>query len=200
MFANRIVSIAALLATSLLLAACENSGGVNVMGEIGRPDGAPGSASAGGEGGSKNPDGSPNLSKIMTIAFADARWDEEKIPKGEQCKALRGDGSTPALSVNGIPKGTSTVTASYQATSGDKSKRGDMGVIGYKANGWTNMLLPSVPGETRSVPNATVVSPAPGYAGYLPPCRKGVSYEVTVQALDSSGRALATKTVSIGKL
>ena len=75
-----------------------------------------------------------------------------------------------------------------------------MGVIGYKANGLENMLLSSVPGETGSVPNAKVVSSAKGSSGYLPPCRKGAAYTVTVQALNGSGRALATKTVSIGKL
>ena len=191
-------------ALALLLAACANSGGVNVMGEVGRPDGAPAaSADAGSDsddGASKNPDGSPNLSKIMTISFADARWDEGRVPKGEQCSALGGKGATPALSVNGIPKGSVTLTASYQAASGDKSKRGAMGVIGYKANGLSNMLLPSVPSETSSVSGAKVVSSSEGASGYLPPCRKGASYTVTVQALNGSGRVLATKTVSIGKL
>ena len=189
-------------ALALVLAACASAGGVNVMGEIGRPDGAPAASAdaADDSGAAKNPDGSLNLSKIMTIAFADARWDEGRVPKGEECSALGGKGKTPALSVNGIPKGAATVTASFQAASGDKSKRGAMGIIGYKANGLSNMLLPSVPGETSSVPGAKVVSSADGASGYLPPCRKGAAYTVTVQALNGSGSALATKTVSIGTL
>lgn len=136
----------------------------------------------------------------MTIAFADARWDEGRVPKGQQCSALGGKGATPALSVNGIPEGTARVTASYQAASGELSGRGDMGVISYKANGWNNMLLASVPGETSRISGARVAASAKGAKGYLPPCRKGAEYTVTVQALNGSGRALATKTVSIGKL
>ena len=192
--------IAATAALALLLAGCANSGGVNVMGEVGRPAGAPPAESAGGDDAGKNPDGSPNLSKIMTIAFADARWDEGRVPKGEQCVALGGKGRTPALSVNGIPNGAVTVTASYQAAGGENSGRGEMGVIAYQANGLPNMLLASVPGETKDVGAAKVISDAKGGTGYMPPCRKGVSYTVTVQALGGSGQALATKSASIGKL
>lgn len=198
----RALRAATLAAATLLLAACANSGGVNVMGEAGRPDGAPGAADGGADGDAagRNPDGSPNLSKIMTIAFADARWDEGRVPKGETCSALGGKGKTPALSVNGIPDGTATVTASFQATSGALSGRGEMGVIAYKANGLANMLLPSVAGETRDVSGARVKKAGLGSAGYLPPCRKGAAYSVTIQALNSAGKALATKSKAIGKL
>lgn len=199
---DRWVCVMAAAMAALLLAACENSGGVNVMGDIGRPEGAPVASAATGNSAGLNPDGSPNLSKVMTINFADARWDEGRVPKGEQCSALGGKGATPMLSVNGVPKGTSELRVSYQATSGGKlTGRGDMGVLAYKANGAANMLVPSVAGESANVSGARIVTANKGgdKPGYLPPCTRGAAYSVTVQALSGSGQVLATKTVSLGK-
>ena len=199
---GRILALPLVLAGGLLLAACENSGGVNLMGEIDRPEGAPVAGVSSGDD-TLNPDGSPNLSKIMSINFADARWDGGRIPAGEQCSALGGKGKTPMLSVNGVPEGTAELHVHYQSVNGRLKGRGDMGVIAFKGNGAPNILLTSAAGETATpggegrVLRANAGGDKPGY---LPPCERGKSYAVTVQAVNASGRALATQTVSIGRL
>ncbi len=190
-----------MLAAGLLLAACENPGGVTLMGNIDRPEGAP-VAGVSSDDGKLNPDGSPNLSKIMSINFADARWDAGRVPAGEQCSALGGKGRTPMLSVNGVPEGTAELHVHFQSVNGRLKNRGDMGVIAYKGNGAPNILLTSVAGETASLSGARVLrANAAGDApGYLPPCERGKSYAVTVQAVNASGRALATQTKAMGRL
>jgi phosphatidylethanolamine-binding protein (PEBP) family uncharacterized protein len=195
---SRSLAIACASALALVLAACaNNSGGRNIMGDA-RTDG---SATQSREG-----EAQYDLSKIMTVEFADGRWDHRRIPRGQQCSRHGGDGSTPALSVNGIPERTKTLTVAFNDTSEPSlAKNGGLGVIGYPWLGKNNQLLHSVPGETTAVSGGVFLVASNRddgkEKGYLPPCSggKGHVYTAVVSAVDSSGNTLAQRRVVLGR-
>jgi phosphatidylethanolamine-binding protein (PEBP) family uncharacterized protein len=194
----RALALAGVGALSLVLAACaNNSGGRNIMGEA-RTDG---DAEQSREGEARY-----DLSKIMTVEFADGRWDHRRIPRGQQCSRHGGKGATPALSVNGIPKKTKTITVAFNDEgTPELAKNGGLGVVGYPWLGKNNQLLHSVPGETRSISGGAFLVASNRddgkEKGYLPPCSggKGHTYTAIVTAVDRSGETLAQRRVVLGR-
>lgn len=195
---SRPFALAGVLAVSLVLAACANSsGGRNIMGDA-RTDG--------GADQSREGEAQYDLSKIMTVEFADGRWDHRRIPRGQQCSRHGGDGATPALSVNGIPEKTKTLTVAFNDTSEPSlAKNGGLGVVGYPWLGKNNQLLHSIPGETTAVSGGAFLVAGNRdegkEKGYLPPCSggKGHVYTAVVSAVDSSGETLAQRRVVLGR-
>lgn len=189
---------AAMAALTLVLAACaNNSGGRNIMGEA-RTDG--------GAEDSREGEAQYDLSKIMTVEFADGRWDHRRIPRGQQCSRHGGEGATPALSVNGIPEKTKTLTVAFNDTSEPElAKNGGLGVIGYPWLGKNNQLLHSVPGETTAISGGAFLVAGNRddgrEKGYLPPCSggKGHVYAAVISAVDSGGETLAQRRVVLGR-
>lgn len=154
------------------------------------------------------------LSLMGSAAFADMTvqlgggWDGRKVPAGQHCHLSGGKGSTPPMTVSGIPAGTVWLIAYYNDKSySPLSQNGGHGTIGYPVKGAT-ADLPAVPGMTAKLPGGVrVIKPARAtgdYAspGYLPPCSggRGNRYTVDIRAVDASGKVLSElKNVDIGK-
>jgi hypothetical protein len=144
----------------------------------------------------------------LTVAFADPLWTGDKVPADQHCPLQGGHGATPALTVAGVPDGTSQITVAFNDETYQPMNDGGHGVIGFDvaATGGT-ATLPSVPGNTAELPagaHVVTASRAPGdYAspGYLPPCSggNGNTYSATVTALDSTGATLGTGKITLGK-
>lgn len=144
----------------------------------------------------------------LTVAFADSAWTGDKVPTGQHCALQGGSGATPALTVSGIPDGTSQITVAFNDETYQPMNDGGHGVIGFDvAATGGEATLPSVPGNSAELPSgAHVVTAARGtgdYAspGYLPPCSggNGNTYSATLNALDSSGTVLASGKITLGK-
>ena len=150
----------------------------------------------------------------LKVSFADSAWDGKMIPKGQQCTKFSGKGATPALNVDGIPADANAIVVefndrSYQPLSWD----GGHGKIGFWIKeGSTSASLPSVPGETKDLPEGVFVEKrnrATGeYArpGYLPPCSggRGNKYFAEVKAVKKvegkkKSKVLAKTKIQLGK-
>ena len=150
----------------------------------------------------------------LKVSFADAAWDGEKVPKGQQCTKFRGKGETPSLKVENIPVGANAIIVefndrSYQPLSYD----GGHGKIGFWiAEGTSSFTLPSVPGETKELPDGSFVETrnrATGdfaRPGYLPPCSggSGNKYFAEVKAVQKiegkkKPKVLAKAKIQLGK-
>ena len=59
----------------------------------------------------------PAFAAKLQVSFADSSWTGKKIPKGQHCKKFGGDGSTPAMSVSGIPEGTTAILVEFNDAS-----------------------------------------------------------------------------------
>ena len=144
----------------------------------------------------------------LTIAFADPAWTGDKIPAGQHCRLLGGDGSTPALQVSGIPEGTAQINVEFNDESYKPlSKDGGHGIIGFTvAPVDGTATLPSVPGYSTDLPEgAMVVAKARTRApydsvGYLPPCSGGTgnTYAAVVRALAADGTELGNGHIVLG--
>ena len=144
----------------------------------------------------------------LTVAFADPAWDGKTVPVGQQCSLFGGTGATPALSLTGVPDGTSKITLAFNDETYTPMGDGGHGVIGFDVTPTGGAVsLPSVPGESAELPaGASVVTKNRGTGdydkpGYLPPCSGGNGnlYSATVTALDASGATLATSKIELGK-
>ena len=145
----------------------------------------------------------------LTVAFADPLWTGDKIPSGQHCRLLGGDGSTPALTVSGLPEGTAQINVEFN----DESYRplstdGGHGIIGFTVTpAGGAATLPSVPGYTADLPEgAMVVAKARTRApydseGYLPPCSGGMgnTYSATLRALSADGTEVGNGYIVLGK-
>ncbi len=136
-----------------------------------------------------------------------APWTGKAVPKGQHCTLHGGNGATPPMQVSGLPAGTSALIVEYDDKSYQPlSTRGGHGTLMYPVKG-AGAKLPAVPGLTNKLPGGVkVVKPARGtgkYAskGYLPPCSggKGNRYTATLKAVNSGGKVLEKKTITIGK-
>ncbi len=117
----------------------------------------------------------------LKVSFADPAWDGKKVPKGQHCSKFGGKGATPPLMVEHIPDGANAIIVefnddSYQPLSYD----GGHGKIGFWLKpGVTSASLPSVPGETKKMPEGAFLEKrnratgAYKQPGYLPPCSGG---------------------------
>ena len=100
---------------------------------------------------------------VGTSALADMRvalgapWDGKKIPAGQHCKLHGGNGSTPPMSVTGLPDGTAMIVVEYNDRSYKPlSRNGGHGTLAYPVSGAT-ATLPAVPGMTSKLPSGVRV-------------------------------------------
>lgn len=143
----------------------------------------------------------------MNVNFADAKWDGIIVPKNEVCKWAGGDGSTPALKVTNLPSGTSKVLVLFSDFTYKPMDNGGHGQIGINVSNESNIMIPSIKGETKAMPANMFINKEHkglkrGQAGaYLPPCSggKGNSYYATVKALDSNDEVLKSMDIQMGK-
>ncbi len=136
-----------------------------------------------------------------------APWDGVSVPGGQQCRLFGGNGATPGIILQGLPRGTVRIRAEFN----DKSypplaQNGGHGVIGFQVSG-ADAVLPPVPGMTATLPEGIEVLAAARstgpYAspGYLPPCSggRGNRYMVDIIAEDANGATLARVPVELGR-
>ncbi|ODN71614.1 hypothetical protein [Methylobrevis pamukkalensis] len=145
----------------------------------------------------------------LTVALAGGGWDGVTVPAGQQCRLFGGSGSTPPLRVANLPAGTTDVIVAFNdRTYKPLSSNGGHGIVGFRVPaGTASTTLPSVPGETASLPAPAYLvakTRAPGkYAapGYLPPCSggRGNAYFAVVTATDGVGTVLAEGSVELGR-
>jgi len=116
----------------------------------------------------------------LKIAFFDSAWDGKTVPKSQICSIDGGKGSTPAMTVSGVPAGANAILVEFNDQGyAPLSSGGGHGIIGYWLDSTGTVTLNSVPGETSDVGTKSFVearSRSTGrYAssGYLPPCSGG---------------------------
>lgn len=127
----------------------------------------------------------------LGVSFADSSWSGKIIPNGQNCKHFGSNGSTPKLTVSNIPSGANAVIVEFSDRSYTPMDNGGHGKVGIWTNGKSSITIPSVAGETKSVPNnmfieAHHLGTHRGQAGaYLPPCSggKGNTYYANVKAV-----------------
>jgi len=131
-------------------------------------------------------------SNSLEATLADSNWGGEKIPDGQQCQKFKGDGSTPRIRVNNIPKGTNAIVVEYSDKTYKAMDNGGHGKIGYYIDErMEEVTIPPIKGHTFELPKSFfIVAPqqAPKWdkaGAYLPPCSggKGNKYVATVKAV-----------------
>ncbi|MGE4291574.1 MAG: hypothetical protein AB7E32_05120 [Desulfovibrio sp.] len=135
----------------------------------------------------------PAMAGDLQISLADPAWNGATIPQGQWCKSYGGQGSTPALSVAGIPPEADALVFKYGDRTFMKMSGGGHGVVGYHiAPGTTEITVPPMPGQTFDLPEGFYSIRAHkgtqwGHAAgaYLPPCSggRGNTYDVRVLAV-----------------
>ena len=146
----------------------------------------------------------------LSVSFADSAWNGKQVPDGQQCSIYGGDGATPALVVENIPKGADTILVEFNDRDYPPlSSAGGHGIVGFKIEGRGKATLPSVPGGTSRadrLPAGAFVAEdnrATGdfmSDGYLPPCSggRGHRYFAVVKAV-ADGKVVATGKIELGK-
>ena len=158
-------------------------------------------------------DPAPTLATLQVV-FTDPAWNGRTIPAGQQCSQFGGRGASPALVVRGIPPGTTDLIVEFNDRDYPPlSSGGGHGTIRIALPaGATEMTVPSVPGETNTLPAGVVKEEAhraplsPGTA-YLPPCSggRGNLYVADVKAVTrpatpaERGTLLGIGTISLGR-
>lgn len=144
----------------------------------------------------------------FSVKFSDSAWNGETIPTGQHCKLQDGNGSTPALSISGIPAGADRIILSFNDESYEPMNNGGHGVLSYKLDAATTSVeIPSVAGHTNDLPAPFSIAKENATSGdfksdgYMPPCSggRGNTYSVDVIAQDAAGATLATQHVTMGK-
>lgn len=134
-------------------------------------------------------------------------WNGKTVPAGQHCRLHGGKGSTPPMTVSGIPSGAAWIIVEFNDRDyRPLSTKGGHGVIGWPVKGSKTVLKP-VPGKSARLPGgAQVVKKARStgdYAspGYLPPCSggRGNRYFADVKAVAKSGKVLARTRVEMGR-
>jgi len=128
----------------------------------------------------------------LKVSFADSAWNGKAVPAGQQCSLFGGQGSTPALIVENVPKGVNAIILEFNDRDfGPLSFGGGHGQVGFWITPGAKVTLPPVPGETTNLPKGAFIESASRstgkYAtkGYLPPCSggRGNRYFVDVKAV-----------------
>lgn len=144
----------------------------------------------------------------LSVKFTDPAWDGKTVPKAATCSIDGNTGAvTPPLEVSGVPDGTVKITESFNDETYTPMGHGGHGVLGFDVTPSNGVVqIPSAPGETDQLPaGVSVVSKNRGTGkydkpGWLPPCSGGQGnlYSMDVNALDASGKTLATAHVELG--
>ena len=145
----------------------------------------------------------------LTITLADPAWNGKDIPAYQVCKKFGGSQSkSPALKVDGIPADADALLLSFNDESYSPMDKGGHGVVRVQLNKAATMQVPSIPGETDTLPGGVSVVAnhrGTGWSGtggaYLPPCSggRGNTYTIDVSAIKSSTDGGST-TVAKGKI
>lgn len=144
----------------------------------------------------------------LDVELADAAWNGDKVPSGQQCQKFGGiNPVTPKLSVSDIPAGTDTIVLEYSDRDSQKMNNGGHGRMSFEIKTGSSMVeIPSVSGHTFDIPALFKIIEAhrsPGWdkaGAYMPPCSggKGHEYYVTVKAV-SGEKVNASSIIELGK-
>lgn len=128
----------------------------------------------------------------LSVTFVEGSgWDGKKVPAGQHCDRFDGNGSTPPLTISGLPKGTEAVVVEYSDRDSNQMNNGGHGKIGMRVDaGASSITFPAVPGHTFDLPPNVFMVKAhrnPDWAtagAYMPPCSGGRNntYYLTVIA------------------
>ena len=145
----------------------------------------------------------------LTITLADPAWNGKIIPADQVCKRFGGNQSkSPALKVDGIPADADALLLSFNDESYTPMDKGGHGVVRVQLNKAATMQVPSIPGETDTLPagiSLVTKHRGTGWSGtggaYLPPCSggRGNTYTIDVSAI-KSGTDGGSTTVAKGKI
>lgn len=144
----------------------------------------------------------------LKVSLADPKWTGDKVPEGQWCQKFMGKGATPALKLEGLPAGVTSVVVAFNDETYQPMNNGGHGSVRFTVTPGATVELPSVPGETDALPagvKTEVAHKASDYSGtggaYLPPCSGGMgnTYSATVTAYGATPAALAQGKVIIGK-
>lgn len=128
----------------------------------------------------------------LQVTFADPQWDGRTVPAAQRCRWAGGNGSTPPLRVDGIPRGANALLVEFSDRSYFLMDHGGHGEIGLWLRGAAQSVgVPAVAGESLELPEGMFVERAHqgwlrGHGGaYLPPCSggRGHRYYATVRAV-----------------
>ena len=98
------------------------------------------------------------VSAEMTVEFVDVMWDGVTVPEGQQCQKFDGHGSSPALSVKGIPATANLITLDFSDRTYQPMDNGGHGKIAFEIEAGTVATeVPSVEGHTSDLPAGFVV-------------------------------------------
>jgi len=129
----------------------------------------------------------------LSLSFAEEAWDGKKVPTGQQCQKFGGNGQTPKINVNDIPRGTEALIFEYSDHNYRPNDHGGHGKIGYKLRGETKAVtVPAIAGHSFELPKDFFLVEAHRGKGwdlegaYMPPCSGGNGhiYYVTVKAVN----------------
>jgi len=146
----------------------------------------------------------------LKVQFLDTKWDGVTVPKDEVCSNFNTKaGSTPPLMVSNIPENATKLIFTYSDKTFTKMDNGGHGIVAYniKENA-KEVKVPALKGETfELIKGFEVVTAHTGTrfkktpGAYLAPCSggKGNTYQVTISAVDSSNKSLASTELTLGK-
>jgi phosphatidylethanolamine-binding protein (PEBP) family uncharacterized protein len=151
----------------------------------------------------------PNLSKLE-ISFSDHRWDGKTVPKEFICGKYAGSGASPALRVNQIPAGTNALIVLFRDLDyAPLSYEGGHGGIRIPVSNQKSIDIPSVPGDTNSLPEGIFMEQMHGEpryfkaGAYLAPCSggRGHRYACVVKAVfEASSKNEESKLLGQGEI
>jgi hypothetical protein len=130
----------------------------------------------------------------LTVSFADPKWDGKKIPKSGQCTNCGGEGLSPPLLVQNIPKDADFLVFEYK----DKTMGTFHGAFRiHISQEKEEFAVPSVPEQTSDLPHDVEVvaehrAPIGSPGAYMAPCGCGYNnkYAATIMAVkvETSGQ------------
>jgi hypothetical protein len=141
----------------------------------------------GGCGGTKGPQ---TAGILLEVQFADKMWEVGGASRDGTCVTCGGEGMSPELIVRGIPeKAKAVVVEFFNVTMEDPAAVADCGAFRVLTKGQTELVIPSVPEQSMSLPEDVLVERVHGSAtarpgAYLAPCTCEVMdrYEIQVTA------------------
>jgi hypothetical protein len=154
-----------------------------------------------------------NTVQPLLVKLSDKKWDGVRIPTGQQCKKFAGQGASPAINVSNIPGGTEAIIVEFSDRSWFPMNHGGHGKLGIRLEpGQQTIIIPSVPGETLTLPHDKlfIFHPHRGGRGkigaYLPPCSggRGNRYFADIKAVnklnleDKTARLLGEGSLFLG--
>ena len=137
-----------------------------------------------------------NVAKL-NVSFAEPVWNGVAVPKDQVCKRYGGEGAGPRLKIENVPTGTNAIIVSYNDKSFAPMDNGGHGVLQFSPVSSGVVVLPSVAGETNTLPDGVTSFKGTSWGAYIAPCSggRGNLYTADIQAV-----SLPTKEGQPGKL